>query len=510
MEYKKICGILILFSVVLQSGCQKTPEKEVVVNRSDGLDSSVVVDAVSEAKERELDIPKQWEAEEIRGEYDNVVMSIDLEMEPIYTTNLPVIEMSQQDLTEEKLEELVNYFAKDEMLYQPKDITVEELQYLKGRIENKEGEYGNPSNEETYSFQLENIDKLVSNMYGGKVVESQEVEVKFQQRPESLMYYVITGENRPESEEEYYFAADIGEDGESSIEATTANEAVGNDSSFSYEQGYIRYEEELNNYRKFVGNEEQLSSEYDEELYEQFNRFEELLLSDANISKEEGVDLAKDLLTNLELKDFDMKSTEKIIWFSNEDVVNPYAQYDALFQLEWSKGKSGYCYEFVTTINNLPVWYQFDPVGTGEMASESYVPPFTIETISITVTEEGIQSFSWEHMAKEVQVIADNTKLMPLEEIEEKLAGNLYYSNIESLGPPPQGNHLHEVKTAQLGYTSIPAYENPQNVWLVPTWFFEVLHTVEDAENSDLKLDYGTQKIMLNALDGGYIADNVN
>ena len=67
----------------------------------------------------------------------------------------------------------------------------------------------------------------------------------------------------------------------------------------------------------------------------------------------------------------------------------------------------------------------------------------------------------------------------------------------------------YDVATVELGYTYIPAYKNPQNVWLIPAWFF----TISESEDTTAELGtagkktegYQTDYIVLNATDGGRI-----
>lgn len=82
--------------------------------------------------------------------------------------------------------------------------------------------------------------------------------------------------------------------------------------------------------------------------------------------------------------------------------------------------------------------------------------PFPAETITITVTESGVKSFVWEGMSEEVKRITENTKLLPFDKIQERLAEQIFYwySGCTAGQPVDDPTQFqYRVTDAKLGYT---------------------------------------------------------
>ena len=61
----------------------------------------------------------------------------------------------------------------------------------------------------------------------------------------------------------------------------------------------------------------------------------------------------------------------------------------------------------------------------------------------------------------------------------------------------------YEIRDVKLRLGNISAYEDPNSVWLVPMWVFEVDRSWQDKEQVNKEsLPY---EVTLNAIDGGYI-----
>lgn len=60
----------------------------------------------------------------------------------------------------------------------------------------------------------------------------------------------------------------------------------------------------------------------------------------------------------------------------------------------------------------------------------------------------------------------------------------------------------YKVTSAKLGYTYVTAFHKPENAWMVPTWFFQVMRSEGQAENMK---DLVIIPVAINAMDGGVI-----
>lgn len=159
-------------------GCQSTPEESAVVSKAKGLREDTIAEPLEDAEKVTLDVPSPWEMEEKRSK-DRVTISAELELGTMEVGNLPVIEKSNYELSQQELEALVSYFSKDKELYVPNVNTKEVYQYVMDRIENQEGSYSNTFMASSYS-ELKSAVKKAEELAPETDTESEIVEVKFQ------------------------------------------------------------------------------------------------------------------------------------------------------------------------------------------------------------------------------------------------------------------------------------------------------------------------------------------
>ena len=135
-----------------------------------------------------------------------------------------------------------------------------------------------------------------------------------------------------------------------------------------------------------------------------------------------------------------------------------------------------------------------------------YAPKFGTESIQMIITKNGVKKFRWNNISVKKEKIADNTKLLPFEKIKEKLAQHILYMQISDDGERTKKEGLkftYEIRDVKLRLGNISAYEDPNSVWLVPMWVFEVDRSWQDKEQVNKEsLPY---EVTLNAIDGGYI-----
>lgn len=123
--------------------------------------------------------------------------------------------------------------------------------------------------------------------------------------------------------------------------------------------------------------------------------------------------------------------------------------------------------------------------------------------VSIIVTDDGVKSFSWQGMCEEVAVIAENVNLLAFNDIQKSLFEQIFYSYL-NIGQPAEDTTKfdYRVISAKLGYTYVTAFQKPENAWMVPTWFFQVMRSEGQAE--EMK-DLVILPVAINAMDGGVI-----
>lgn len=495
---------LALSFIFLLAGCQKTPDKNAVANKAGGLSKNVIAKPLKKGETSTVILPKTWKASEKRSN-DRVTISANLPMKSVKAGNMPVLEMENHVMTQRELEKLVKHFAGDKPLYVPEKNTKEVYEKLKERIVNKEGAFADPvlaSSNKSDSANLGKAIELAPDKTGGE----QKAEVKFQKKSSDKAFYEAKGRDVPDkNSKELFFLADIGKDRQAHMEAERYNTAAGNTSKFIWETGeYTFGADELDQAQVY---DSMGKSDYDMKWQKQLDTIESIM-NQEQISPDEGEKQAKELLTELGIKNISLLSRQKTLWFPKGTLqgVGILSSFDYTWQADLEKVKAGYEYTFSPTVNGLPI-NQLSLSATSDKSETSYAPPFPVETVTIVVTEDGIQLFIWDGMSDRVSTVAKNTSILPFKGIQEKLFDLIYY-DYASMGQPAdsKSKFIYSVSKGSLGYTYIPAYKNPKHAWLVPAWFFIVKVQVDDRIENGGEYRHQTVEYMLNALDGGYIA----
>lgn len=502
---KKILALVGICIVMLPlQGCQKTPEKSAVVSKVDGLDENVIIEPLDEGQTQQIEIPEHWEAEDTSSD-GKMTISVDLDMEQMEVGNLPVLEMKNYTMTQEELEKLVHYFAKDQELFQPQSDTKEVYQKILERMENGEGAYSNQG--ELYNVEVKSRVEKALEIAPESPEKEQKMEIKFQKKKEDTARNMAKRrENLTEAEnKEVYFEAEIGKERTSRIAAETYDPDIGNDSSFSWKTGEIVSDEEDIQYFKRLN--EYSMENGDEEYVKRFQRRAEefeTVMKKETISAEDGEKQARQVMEELGLPAMGVSSYEKIVWFPKgaiPEMESAGNSEDFLWQADLTRADVGYRYTFARETRGL---FMIEEGVALRTSGEVYAPPFPVETVHVAVTEQGVQEFVWEGMSEESAVVAENTALLPFEEIQEQLFKQISYW-YSGKGVPAESDmkFSYPVISAKMGYTYIPAYEKPECAWMVPAWNFIVM------EQTNGK-DFQTLPWTINALDGGVVGDILN
>ena len=152
MKTYKFVALLFVFTIIL-SGCQPTPEKEIVINKGDGNLDKIIE---SEALSTEQDIfGNSIQKEDIVSENSSAITSIEKWTET-YTINgltcnidaniilpntnvFPVYEVAKREFDIQMVKRIINFFTKDAIGVRESSLTKEELEML--LIQAKRGHY---------------------------------------------------------------------------------------------------------------------------------------------------------------------------------------------------------------------------------------------------------------------------------------------------------------------------------------------------------------------------------
>lgn len=502
---KCILGMAVCMLCLAFSGCQETPEESAVVSKADGIGEGVIEQPMGEGEARETDIPEHWSFEEMKSN-DRVKIWADLDLGNLEIGNLPVTEMKNHEISQEELEKLVSFFAEDEELYVPQMVTKDVYQAVIDRIVNQEGAYGESAYWTAYQS-VQSAVKEALEIAPETNTDAEKAEVIFQKEwvdsgLETARSW--TGAEIEHTDTENYFAADIGEERAAHLEAERYDPELENASSFFWwkgadivEEGTLEDAEMRSDYFSSYGMD---ASGYTQKFHERTDQYR-ACMDQVSFSEEEGRQQAEQVLAELEIHGMGAASTQRILWFPKGAAPErnaPGVGGDIIWQADLDQAQPGYLYTFSRNVEGISS--VSGEIGLVSDKTElSYVPPFPVETITIAVTEEGIVYFRWKGIAEEVGTIAENTKMLPFESIQSRLADQILYWVSGSAQPANDTTvQDYQVVSAELRYTYTTAYEAPKNAWLIPAWIFAVRESVGGNALQDLYF-------VINAYDGSVI-----
>lgn len=493
---KNVINVILIIVISIGSiSCAKTPEKAIVTDKSAGLPKDCII-PVDNKKPKTLGIPEHWkETIEKSDKYVTLEADCDMEIPEIYST--PVYSYEMKLMSKEFLEKLCDYFSEGDKLYEYPRMTQDELQAEKEKIINYKGRWGtwkDLSGTSYWKNRLAKLDEMIGNA-PEKQTEHQYINAKFMRPYETEKdYFNEVSDYYYKTKDNIGFIArvDKGEEVDPVIRAVNYNNKIGSTTKFQFQQGTYLDEIEM---EQLTNNNMESTEEYDKWL----NELKKEISDDAELSKEEALKIVDKVLKDLSIEGFEVKDCVKVIgseksesWALLEDI-----------QLEKNIGYSVYLYRKVGDVIGYDQW---SPLIYDDLPETIYAPAFATEKIHMTITKEGIREFKWTNISNKVDTIAENTKLLLFEEVKDNLSEHLLYGALsdEHEGLKGEGTRfVYKVKDVQLRSANINAYENPDTVWMVPVWVFDLERTGILETGEELK--WGIETVVLNAIDGGYV-----
>ena len=204
-----------------------------------------------------------------------------------------------------------------------------------------------------------------------------------------------------------------------------------------------------------------------------FNRLDEWNLSDdlpsnLNISEDEAVAQAKQLISDLGVTNMDITAISRgiISGGEGEDV---------------SQNSQCYMIYFTRTVNGVPTTFgqtvgkesriNLDEIKNGDYPPD-FRPPWGYERILVCVDDSGIAEFNWESPAKLLGIASKNVSLAPFDEIQDAFKKQMVvmYSNIED--DKLIAEETYHVNNITLGLTRVASKDDLNEYLLIPVWNF--------------------------------------
>lgn len=505
---KKMVRVMCIFALSSYCvACQKTPQEQIVVDKSQGIAEESIIPKEEDGIAKDLNIPEYWNETITRKDgMMTLTVDYDIQIEDVYNT--PVYEYEIQPMDQELLERLCSYFANGASFYENSEMTKEELMEEKDKMIEKTGNWGYYGENYIQSM-VGRIETLIEKAPDEKS-DSKEITIGLTVPQETGMeligksWYNATHKRTwndwyYETDKNVGFTAriDTGQEVDPIIRATTYDDEVGSTTAFVYRQGTFIDEKELQLEWDLEKAYEHGNEEYLQYLSDKIEN-----LTDETFTEEDAIREANKVLEELDIQNMVVGDCVKAIGNADSESWAGVGTDDTSMS-------AGYAVYFSVKAGDV-VGYSLTSASKAyeDLTETVYAPSFITEEIRIIVTKDGVQLFEWTNISQQTDVIAENTKLLTFDEIKEKLADHLLYIMVSNLGgTSPEGfTNVYTVKNVQLRAANINAYNNPKAAWLVPVWVFDVecemnYATTEETTTQNL----GPETVVLNAIDGGFV-----
>jgi hypothetical protein len=507
LKCKAVLAILAAVIICL-SACQPTPDTPPVVRREDDIPKEAILETTAPPTEEAKDVTEpavysvkeHWKETVEKNDYLTIEVDADILMPEAEA--YPVERLERAPFTQEKVDELIAYF------------TEPGTKFFTGENVRLKSEY------EEELIELKQSLQNVLNGGDGETPEAirsyiKEVESKMAEAPESYTYTYVkpvftystdyeTGEPQKEYGENTISVSIELPDGKryGSVYAHRYEKGKNTSSGFSYsgisggwdmESYFTWYDEELKKEAEWYAKFDNDAWKKDWASQREFVDKGLKRMQENNMDLRAAADRAIRVLEELGIEGMQLKSFEK-----------------AMFSRE--RGKEGEedhtipgCYvEFVRECGGIPSTSQRGGSFSPEQDySELYCAPFYLENVSMIISEEGVEYFSWDSMAQVVERVAENTTLMPLDDMKERVLDHIFFMNGAWLDGQ-RGKMRINIEEMRLVTTYINAKDDTERVLIVPAWLIKAQEEYM-LEHMDDWSEGNEEEFMVNALDGSGI-----
>jgi hypothetical protein len=440
------------------------------VNKNDGkLEEKLEATKPPEATIEPYIAPAHW-SDTVKDEKLTIEIDTDVKLPDV--DKYPVVKLEPATFTQQQVDDMVNYFAAGKKLYLPHVKTKadydEEIISLKQNLQ----EVLNGGDGET----PESIRSYIKEVERNQAAAPDNSPVIYTDTTLTYSRDYETGKEDIEGGKNYLYAMvenGDGKDGGISVH----NYAAGKDGStgFSYYSGYTDMYLAESDYDSMMRDSTEEESGW---------TGTGVLYGKVTIKKEDAQRTADKVIADLGITGLLLVEADKTVSRDYPD-------------------KGGYTFEYMRDSGGIP-GYQFH--GGGWYIDEpppQYSSPFSMEELSILVTEDGVQYFNWYGCTKVVETVNENVEILPFEDIQQRLIDQIRYKNSFGQLDSMKGFTIYVI-SAELRVGYIGVKDNPDQAMLVPVWAFE---TEMGFYNESLKKEerYNDNTYMLNAIDGGVI-----
>lgn len=511
---KRSILIIIVFSMVFITACQKSPENP-IVRRKDidniikkGVENPIIADMESgDDLRKPLEAPEKFKME-IESIQKNLKVHVDADVVVPNTPSLPIVRVGKRVFDEKDGENLFNVFGKDAKAIDPDSLytseyylnKVKELREEQDTMEEKTSGISKEELElELPELDADNFDDYIKNQIDELLEKAAQAPEEYVELEPDFSFKVQkdpAGNEDVDIMGEYAKVFFIPNDKiVSQIEVVPNMNGAG---------GYASYLRDNTKYNE-VG---RLETAYSEEAGDYYNPDDWTL---PDMDQGQALKLAEDVISNLGLTDFEclakrVAPIDAQESFDTEDGVPS--------ELDFNKNKRG-IYEFMFTrkVNNVPITYTNNQGLT--TVHEAYFAPWMYEKVHIFVDDEGVLYFKWNSPYEVKEIVSDASKLLIFSDIEDVFK-SMMPINYDNWDRDERYSYHVEITEARLGLMRVTEKDVGDSGLLIPVWdFFGVLTTKGKAGQLNISGNEGKQYynhvsfLTINAIDGTIIDRNL-
>lgn len=515
---KKSLSIILMFilcAVFLLAGCQPTPDKQAVVNRAGGIPQEALkepgVEEEGNAGEHyesmDYTVSQHWKEEIPKSDFFTVQADVDVLVPQAEA--YPVQKLAKDDLTQERVDALIAYFTKPgSKFYQmplllTKTYYEDEILKLKEDLARAEADSDGDAPEYIRSYIAELEEKWTN---APEEAIPTETDTKF-----TYPYDYETGKADTSLGENYiYVSVEDGSGIKKEINAMRPGENGYNPyfiyNACSYDEESLlaeqeRWHEENKEWLQYM--EEPYKSEAAADLEAEAEQIssQKALYTQNNIDLDAMQKKAAGLLREIGITGVQITACEKAL-------IGPLQQMSG--NADPVNDQPGVYIEFSRQCGGVPCFNQMGGSWGGDDLSAlegMYSAPFYPEQGSIIFDADGnVRMFSWNNASKVVETVANDSDILPFDEIKQKAADHLYWRHANEKSDMKL---RFEVEQADLVMAYINVVNEPDLVMAVPAWRFK-LRGYATYLGADSIMDgkeglYNTEEVFINALDGSPI-----
>ena len=478
----------VMVAACFTTACQPTPERQTVVQR-DALEEKIMEPEETAVPEATYEAPDHWTDSAEEGA---IIINIDANVIMPEVSAYPVIKLEPLVLPQERVDELVHYFAGDRKLYQPNLLTKKD--YEDALIQAKRGQ-----------------------LVDGEYVVTEETKRVVAELEETI-------NNAPEDSPKIYTDTTLTHDtnNDGTIDLSTSNNYLtiniegdkGPDAGCIYFRNFVDGESNLTEFsyltttymtesfaRSFVEKDQRMQKEYDPEYLEKDTmksneeRYQKLMSANISITKDEAQAVAQKAIDELNIQDMYLITAERAL-------LDPYHGLPSD-----GSDKGGYVFEYVRQSGGIAGFIRRSWSGNPSENPPEYRPPFEQESVTVVVTDDGIESFLWIGCAQVIETASENVELLPFEDVIERLEERIFIERAYEAGFDTTQTITINVDTAELRVGYIDVKDELNQALLVPVWMFQTTGalTANDGRTFTGMMD---EIYIFNAIDGGYIHES--